>query len=118
MNRPFTKQAHPVTNSIQVSNNKCHPTRSVILKQAHISRDRCSKCGISKHVEGFKCHAKKYQCKSFHKYGHFTSLCCKKQVSFKPRYHKAYQLQAEEVYPQEDSICIQSKDLTSSDESL
>ena len=66
-------------------------------KQANTSKDRCSKCGDSRHVEGFRCPAKKYQCKSCHKYGHFISLCFKKQVSFKPRAPKAYQLQAEEM---------------------
>ena len=49
-------------------------------KQAHTRKDRCSKCGDSKHVEGFKCPAKKLQCKTCtcNKYGHFTSLCYKK----------------------------------------
>ena len=87
-------------------------------KEAHTTRDRCSKCGASRHVEGFKCPAKKLQCISCHKYGHFTSLCFQKQVSFKSRAPKAHQLQAEEVYMQEDSICSQSEDLTSSDESF
>ena len=41
-----------------------------------------------------------------------------KQVSFKSRVPKAYQLQAEEVYAQEDSICGQSEDLPSSNESF
>ena len=61
-------------------------------KQAHTSKDRCSKCVDSKHVEGFKCPAKKYQCKSCHKYGHSTSLCFKKQVAFKLKAPKAHQL--------------------------
>ena len=94
------------------------PYKKFDPKQAHTSRDRCSKCGDSRYVESFKCPAKKYQCNSCDKYGHFTSLCYKKQVSFKPRAPTAYQLQAEEVYVQEDSICGQSEDLTSSDESL
>ena len=78
-------------------------------KQAHTSRDRCSKCGDSRHVEGFKCPAKKYQCKSCHKYGHFTNLCFEKQVSFKPRAPKAHQLQAEEVYMQEAPYAASQK---------
>ena len=60
-------------------------------------------------MEGCKCPAKKFQCKSCHKYGH---------VTFKPRTPKAHLLQAEEVYAQENSICGQSKDLTSSNESF
>ena len=87
-------------------------------KQAHKSRDRCSKCGDSKHVEGFKCPTKKFQCKMCNKYGHVTSLCYRKQASFKSRTFKAHQLQAEQVYVQEDSICGQSEDLTSSSESF
>ena len=69
-------------------------------------------------MEGFNCPAKKYQCKSCHEYGHFTSLCYKKQVSFKTRAPKAHQLQAEEVYVQEGFICSQSEDLTFSNESF
>ena len=42
-------------------------------KQAHTRKDRCSKCRDSKHMEGFKCPAKKFQCKTCNKYGHFTS---------------------------------------------
>ena len=41
--------------------------------QAHHRRDRCSKCGDSKHIEGFKCPTRKFQCKTCSKYGHFTS---------------------------------------------
>ena len=37
-------------------------------------------------------------------------------MSFKPRAPKACQLQAEEVYAHEDSICCQSEELTSSSE--
>ena len=63
--------------------------------QAHSSSDRCSKCGDTKHAQGFACPAKKYQCKACKKYGHFTSLCFSKQ---KPRTkHSAYQITAEEI---------------------
>ena len=86
--------------------------------QAHQRRDRCSMCGDSKHVEGFKCPARKFQCETCNKYGHFTSLCFKKKISFKSRNPKAHQLQVGVVYAQEDFICRQSSDLTSSDESL
>ena len=91
---------------------KCDP------RQAHTRKDRCSKCGDSKHVESFKCHAKKFQCKMCNKYGHLTSLCYKKSMSFKSRTPKAHQLQAEQVYTQEDSIYSQSEDFISSDESF
>ena len=51
-------------------------------KQTHTRKDRCSKCGVSRHVEGFKCPAKKFHYETCNKYGHFTSLCYKKSVSF------------------------------------
>ena len=102
-----------------MSNNKCHYTKEKFdPKQAHASKERYSKCGDFRHVEGFKCPEKKYQCKSCHKYGHLTSLCIKKQVLFKSRASKAQQFQAEDVYMQDDSICGQSEDVTSSDDSF
>ena len=73
--------------------------------QAHQRRHRCSKCGDSEHVEGFKCPARKFQCQTCNKYGHFTSLCYNKKISFKSRNPKAYQVQVGVVYVQEDSIC-------------
>ena len=44
--------------------------------------------------------------------------CVTRKKSFKSKTPKAHQLQAEHVYMQEDSICGQSEDLTSSDESF
>ena len=87
-------------------------------QQAHKRKDRCSKCGDSKNIESFKCPAQKFQHKTCNKYGHFISLCYKKAVSLKSRTPKACQLQAVQMYMQEDSICGQSGDLTSSDESF
>ena len=40
--------------------------------------DRCSKCGDTSHIEGFRCPASKHQCKYCHKFGHFSNLCFKK----------------------------------------
>ena len=45
-------------------------------------------------------------------------MCFKKQASFIPKAPKAYQLEAEEVYKQDDSICGQSEDFASSDDSF
>ena len=59
-----------------------------------------------------------FQCKTCNKYGHFTSFCYKQQSSFKSRNPQAHQLQAEVVYVQENSICGQSSDLTSCNESF
>ena len=58
----------------------------------------------------------KFQSKTCNKYGHFTSLCYKMLSSFKSRNPEAHQLQVGSVYTQENSICSQSSDLTSSDE--
>ena len=73
--------------------------------QAHQRKDRCSKCGDSKHIESFKCPARKFKCKTYNKYGHFTSLCYKKKVYVQSRTPKAHQLQAGVVYTKEDCIC-------------
>ena len=86
--------------------------------QTHQRKGRCSKCGDSKHVESFKCPARMFHCRSCNKYCHFTSLSYKKKVSFKSITPKAHPLQARIVYTQEDSICNQPGDLTSSDESF
>ena len=85
---------------------------------AHHRNDWCSKNGDSKHIEGFKCPVKKFQCKTCNKYGNFTSLCYMKSVSFKSRTPKVHQLQGGVVYMQEDSICGSYGDSTSSDESF
>ena len=55
----------------QASYNK----KSFDLRGAYKQKDRCSKCGDSTHLEGFTCPAKKFQRKSCHKFGRFTSLC-------------------------------------------
>ena len=83
------------------SNHKQHGSESYQLqnqhkkqfdaKSTHQSKDRCSKCGDTAHIEGFQCPAKKYQCKACHKFGHFTSLYFqKKQASSKPRRPKVH----------------------------
>ena len=54
--------------------NQRPPFKKSDPSQAHKRRGRCSKCGDSKCVEGFKCPARKIQCKTCNKYGHFTSL--------------------------------------------
>ena len=45
--------------------------------EAHTNPDVRS--GDSQHVEGFRCPANKFHCKNCHKFGHFSSLCCKKK---------------------------------------
>ena len=66
-----------------------------------------------------QCIAKKFQCKSFHRYGHFTSLCYqKKQASFKSRKPKPHMLQMGAVYACDKSTCGHSEDCSSSNESF
>ena len=64
----------------------------------------------------------KYQCKNCHKCGHFSSLCYKKigyenKRSLESGSPKAHQLKVGSVCAQ-DSICSQSEDFSSSDESF
>ena len=85
------------------------------------SDDRGHKCGDSKHREGFQCSACKYQCRNCHKFGHFSSLCYKKQESYKKtssRSPTAHQLRIGTTYVPDELICSQSDDNTSSDESF
>ena len=87
--------------------------------QAHASHERCTKCGDSQHIEGFRCSTSKHQCRNCHKYDHFSSLCYKKREVFdkkrslESKSPTAHQLQISSVYMQ-DSICGQSENLSSS----
>ena len=100
------------------------PKKKFNTRGVHNDRSRCSKCGDSVHVEGFQCPAKKYQCKAFHKFGHFTSMCFqKKQAPYNQKKPKAHQLQAggahahrsasydhsDEDSTSEESFCLQLK---------
>ena len=50
--------------------------------QEHTSHEnKCTKCGDKLHIEGFRCHTSRFQCKYCHKYGHFSKLCFKKNGS-------------------------------------
>ena len=61
----------------------------------------------------------KYQCKAYHKFRHFTSLCYqKKQAPYKSKKPKVHQTQAGAVYAKESTRCGQSEDYSSSDESF
>ena len=70
---------------------------------------------------GFHCYACKYQCRNCHRFGHFSSLCYKKQESFKEtrsRSPKANQLRSSWAYVSDKLICSLSDDNTSNDESF
>ena len=85
------------------------------------TENRCTKCGDSPHIEGFKCPASRYQCKYCHKYGHFSKLCFnmngsehKKNIR-RPKAHQlmvgtasAREDQSDASYSSsEDSFCLQ-----------
>ena len=91
------------------------------LQEHTSSENRCTKCGDSPHIEGFRCSASRFQCKNCHKYGHFSKLCFKKNGS-EPKNNirkpKAHQLmvgtasiigdQSDASYSSsEDSFCLQ-----------
>ena len=65
----------PMHNKNVEQNQPNHYNKSFDPRGAHKQRDRCSKCGDSTHLEGFQCPVKRFQCKSCHKFGYFTSLC-------------------------------------------
>ena len=89
--------------------------------QEHTSpEDRCSKCGDTSHIEGFRCPTSRFQCKHCHKFGHFSKLCHKNRVRIqentrKPRAHQFMVGRASAVCGQsdasfsssEDSFCLQ-----------
>ena len=60
--------------------------------------------GDSLHIEGFRCSARKTQCKHCKKFGHFSSLCYRKQEAYKEgnRSPKAHQLTCNTVFPRYD----------------
>ena len=96
--------------------------RSYSNSQDHTNTEnRCTKCGDSLHIEGFRCPASRYQCKYCHKYGHFSKLCFKKngpEHKKNIRRPKAHQLMVgtastmdDQSYASysssEDSFCLQ-----------
>ena len=87
----------------------------------HEMPEHCKKCGNSIHMQGFKCPAKKYQCKVCNKYDNLSSLCYQKKTSVHHknscRNPKVHQLYAGPMYAQDISRYSQSKE-SSSDESF
>ena len=83
-------------------------------RNAYRQKDRCSKCGDSTHLEGFTCPAKRYQCKSCHKFGYFKSLCFmkgqQKQAYHKPCKPKAYQRTAGTIQAYDNQSESESSD--------
>ena len=91
--------------------------------QIHQNSERCHKCGDSQHIEGFRCSARKAQCKHNKKFGHFSSLCYGKQEAYREgnRSPKAHQLTCNTVFTryhdsntsfteeEEEPFCLQLK---------
>ena len=82
-------------------------TPDMLQPEAH-SR-KCNRCGDTPHAKGFRCQARRFQCKICHKFGHFTSVCFQKSQgqhssnSFHARKPKAQQLCAGALYTLQDA---------------
>ena len=98
------------------------PQRSYSNSQGHTNTEnRCTKCGDSPHIQGFRCPASRHQCKYCHKYRHFSKLCFKKngpehkQNTRRPKAHQLMVGTASTIEDQsyasysssEDSFCLQ-----------
>ena len=116
--KPFVKPKPP-SHKNDTSDSQSHYRKSFDAKNVHKIKERCQKCGDSNHIEGVQCTAKKFQCKSCHKYEHLTHFCCQeKQASFKSRKPKVYMLQVGVVYACDKSVSSLSEDCSSSEESF
>ena len=117
--KPQAKQ-RPMQNKNPDQKQPSYHKKSFDPRNSQKQRDRCSKCGDSTYLEGFTCPAKRYQCKSCHKFGHFTTLCFmkdqQKQACHKPCKPKAHQLTAgiiqahdsqSESESSDNSFCLQ-----------
>ena len=109
----------PPSHKNDTGNRQSNYKKSYDAKNVCKNKERWQKCGDSNHIKGLQCPAKKFQCKSCHRYGHFTCLCCqKKETSFKQRKPKAHMLQLGPVCALDKSISSHSRDCPSSDESF
>ena len=68
--------------SSEHNHNIPHHKKKFDQSQTHQRKHTYSKVCDSKYIEGFKYPARKFQCKTCNKYGHFSRLCYKKKVSF------------------------------------
>ena len=116
--KPFVKPIPP-SHKKDTSDRQSHYKKGFDAKNMYNNKERCQKCADSNHIEAFQYPTKKFQCKSCHKYGHFTSLCYqKKQASFMSRKPKVHVLQVGALNACDKSICSTSEDCSSSDESF
>ena len=87
---------------------KDHPTTQDLIQTRHFKEEiDVPSVEIPNMLKVLNVLPESFQCKTCNKYGHFTSLCYNKKISFKSRNPKADQLQVGVVYEQEDSICSQ-----------
>ena len=97
------------------------PQKSFDPWKPEIHSDRCTRCGDTVHTKGFQCPARKFQCKTCHKFGHFTTVCYEKKQqsssSFKSRKPKAQQIRAGTLYTHHDADRSRSE-LSDTDESF
>ena len=85
--------------------------------------DRCTRCGDTPHMQGFRCPAGRHQCKYCKKIGHFSHMCFKKtqeethkKGQNKPQVHQLQvgryssvdqQYDQEDTSESDDSFCLQ-----------
>ena len=104
----------PMQNKNVEQKQPSHYKKSFELRSAHKKKERCSKCGDSTDLEGCQCPTKRYQCKSCHKFGHFTSLCFmigqQKQAYHKPHKPKEHQLTAGTIQTYDSHVESESSD--------
>ena len=88
----------PCKTRMQSKSNQATTRSPLIPEMLTSKRTDAASVEIPTHLEVFTCPAKRYQRKSCHKYGHFTSLCFmkgqQKQAYHKPFKPKAHQLTA------------------------
>ena len=81
--------------------------KSFDLQKPEKPSDRCIRCSDTSHTKGFQCPAKKFQCKTCHKFSHFTSVCYQMNHQTSgtsiPKKPKAHQLQAWALYTHQDA---------------
>ena len=101
--------------------NRKPQTKERSYSNSHVhtnAENRCTKCGDSLHIEGFRCPASRYQCKHCHKYGHFSKLSFKKngpEHKKNIRRPKAHQLMVGTASTMDDQSCAS---YSSSDDSF
>ena len=94
-------------------------SRETLISNLHTNTKIDAPIVVTLNLQRFHCPAKKFLCKAWHKFGHFTSLCYQmnqqKQAPYKSKKPKAHQLKVGVLYVQDNSISSQSEDFSSDD---